>query len=938
MNKKILFRESFLIAGIMCHEGCGVAIQGSLRSCLQALKQQRIIPDSATLIMDAEPHALGIHRVSVLIECDEPVIHLPGESYAPIAAQIKDSLESIGFEVIDDLANVQPDKSNHVNRINILVNMIAMVGVIVLSAVFPPSVWLTTGLTALSFLTTAFTARHYLIQFYYSVRNKNIYNMSTTITLGWVLSLIHTLYHVITMPFMGGLSMIFMNFIMPVVLIMVINGMDEVKRLVLSASKKMQLNGMKALFPQMAAEYPCYSLSEAEQAKLSFMVKSQQLTDDLFDIPLAMERKSALKKGMLIQVKRGECFPVDGMIIQGNTQVDASLLTGETKQGKWPLDFVPAGAVNLGSAVIVCATKDAYNSTVNQLLFVANRAREMRSAIPGYTFIYVYSGLIGAGIVASVLAPVVFGTFTVSVLLQNVVGILFAVCPCTMAIAHELPLLLSIYQRSNKGILLRNETLAGASDDIHTIVFDKTGTLTTGNSEVDSCEGISSLLWQRIYLLEKNHGAEHPLAKAIEHYYEARATYPRMINDIHSVFVDPNHRGLSGMVQGQAIHIGNAAFLQQSGIALPNDWPQAIRNKLALGYSPVYVAEGHVYRGIILVKHEVNPDVIADLQRLKREGKHLIMLTGDSTLSANGFNQQNGSVFEPGDVHAEQTPQDKEAFLKGKMGARESNPKGVWFVGDGLNDAPCARMVSERGGVSCAMTSDDKAAFFTDISLNGSLNYLFQHQHINRFLESTVFQNQGLLLYGALASLMFIITLSMVGLAVSPLIPVMVMLSTTLFVLFNAYRVNWSIDIALDQNASWLKRCMAHDGSIGLLVGASALLMCGVLISTVAMGALCCPILVFTAGAAVACSSVCVFAASALLIGFAALGMAHLWVEQRVGCDEAPVTLEQERVDNATPRSQMHRQSVSNGHRPLFHPSLPEELDNEPHSVGLITD
>ncbi|HBI22183.1 MAG TPA: cation-transporting P-type ATPase [Legionella sp.] len=937
MTKQILFQESFLIAGIMCHQGCGVTIQGYLQEGLHALKQEGVMPHSAVLIMDAEPHALGIHCVSVTIECDEGE-DLPAEYNARIANKLKDSIDDSGFELFDDAGNMPSEISPHVNQINILVNLLAIGGILVLSAVFPPSVWLTSGLTTLSFLTTAFTARHYLVPFYHNLRNQTLYNMSTTITLGWLLSLVHTLFHAITMPAMAGFSMAFMNFIMPVVLIMAINGMDEIKRWVLRASKKMQLNGMQALFPQMATAYPCYSLSQDDVSRLLGMddpsTRAQCLQDaqDLFDKPVVEVRKSALKKGAVIQIKRGECFPVDGMIMHGNTRVNASLLTGESTQSKCPLDFVPAGAVNLDQPVTVYAMNDAYNSTVNQLLFVANRAKRKRTGhpSPNHTFLYLYSGLIGAGIAASVLGPVVFATFTMSVVLQNVTGILFAICPCTMAIAHELPHLLSIHHRSSKGILLRDDGLVGPSDDIHTIVFDKTGTLTTGNSEVDSFEGISRALWQRVYLLEKHHGAEHPLAKAIEHAYEATATYPNIMHDIHSVAVDSNHRGLSAMVQGQSIHIGNAAFLQQSGIALPNEWPASIQHKLALGYSPVYVAENHVYQGVILVKHEVSPGVIADLLRLKREGKRLILLTGDNALSARGFNQQNGAIFETNDVHAGQTPQDKERFLKTLMRADPLHAKGVWFVGDGLNDAPCATVVSEEGGMSCAMTSDDKAAFFTDITLNGSLGYLFQHHHINRFLKKVVLQNQGLLLYGALASLVFIMTLSMVGLAVSPLIPMMVMVSTTLFVLFNAYRVNASMDIALDQKASWLKRCLAHDGSIGLLVGASALLMCGVLMSTVAMGALSFPILVFTAGATMAFSSACVLAGSALLIGFVGVGVASLWVEYGLCRDELPVTLEHEAVplrcfdshNGSEPRS-----SASNG--PHFFRPLSPDIDSQ---------
>jgi len=203
------------------------------------------------------------------------------------------------------------------------------------------------------------------------------------------------------------------------------------------------------------------------------------------------------------------------------------------------------------------------------------------------------------------------------------------------------------------------------------------------------------------------------------------------------------------------------------------------------------------------------------------------------------------------------------------MSSKGINPKGVWFVGDGLNDAPCARIVTEKGGVSCAMTSDDKTAFFTDLSLNGSLDYLFEHNKINRFLKKNVLQNQWLLAYGSIAFLAITVTFSITGIAVSPIIPLLVMASTTLFILFNSSRVQHSIDNALDKKKSWLKQLLASDLSISLLVGASMLLTCGLLISVAAPAVI--------AGGV---SSACVLATSALFGSLVLLTTRSLFVDK----------------------------------------------------------
>ncbi|KTD61543.1 heavy metal translocating P-type ATPase [Legionella spiritensis] len=889
MAKHIVFQNSFLVSGIMCHKGCGATIRVSLDNTLDELKEQGFLPRDAQLVVDAEPQALGIHRLILLVESEDDKFDYIGINKKHLATRFHQDLDDFGYQVVQNDGQNDQGHSGKINWLNITVNLLALAAIITLSIVFPPSLPLTIGLTAIAFATTAFTARHYLINFFKNLRHKTIATMDTPITLGWALSLAHTLYHAIRMPMMTGFSMIFMSFAMPVTLITIVNVMDEIKRLVLSKSRTMYLQGVKSLFPQMAEKYHSYSLLYDVQVTLDGMMNREggeeesveafeRRVRELLDASLLeTQGKNTIRKGMVLTVRRGECFPVDGIIIQGSTFVDASLLTGESNKRRQCRDAVPAGAINLGRDVTIYATADSYNSTVNKLLFRSNRAQEIAQKPKSHkTFVYLYSALIIAGIAASILIPLALGLFYPPLLLQNITGILFTVCPCTMAIAHQLPKLLSTHGRHQQGIVLRDDRLTEHFDAMHTIVFDKTGTLTTGESEVDSSEGISNALWRRIYLLEKHHGAEHPLAKAIIRHFEATGRGRSLIQDISEESFDSNNRGLSALVQGRRIHIGNAEFLQRCGVRMPSEWPLNVNRKLNQGCTPVFVAEDGVYQGVVLVRHEVRRDVMASLRRLKRQGKRLILLTGDGTLSARGFNRQNGNIFAHDDVHAEQTPENKEEFLKQLMSQEGIDPKGVWFVGDGLNDAPCARIVSDKGGISCSMTANDKSAFFTDLTLNGSLDYLFRHNSLNRFLRKDVLQNQWILAFGALAFLAFIITFSIVGVAVPPLIPMAIMSATTLFTLFNSYRVRLSVDCALDNNSSWFKRLLASDLSLGLLAGGGALLIGAVLTATVATGGLALPAIVFTAGAAAVASSVCYLAAAAMFGLFALLASAYL--------------------------------------------------------------
>ncbi len=908
MTKIIIFQASFVVSGIMCFESCGNTIHGFLNHCISDCIKEKILPSDARLMVDAEPNGLGIHKLILSIDSEQddfiPIEHF----HSILSARIK---EDIVFDIIDNSEEEHRNKFSAVNWINILINLLSMGATVIFVMIFPPSILLTVGLTTLTFLTTAFTSREYLLAFFRNLWTKNIANMATTISLGLFLCLAHTLFHAVTMPLATSFSMIFMSFIMPMLLITFINGMDEIKRLVLEKSKQIQLKGIKTLFPKMSEKYRCYQLSQNESVLVSNIInrvfetcetenESISFIKKILDTHEVREdQKNSLKEGMLIEVKQGECFPVDCILVQGDTVIDASLLTGESQQNSRLWQNVPAGAINLGQAVTVYAVKSPYNSTVNSLLFRSNRARNpvvSEPVIPKFT--YLYTILVLMGIIVAVLAPAAFGVATLSLVMQNVIGILFSICPCTIAIALQLPKLISTYQRSSKNIHLRDVSLVESdADEIEIIVFDKTGTLTTSTSVVESFDSaLDSSVWQRVYLLEKAHGREHPLAKAIQTHYETHSQGQPLFTDVEECTRDEKNRGLTARVQGKTLHIGSFDYLQRNQIPLP----ALNQSKIEQGFSAVCVAEEGEYKGTIYIKHQARHGVQDALTRLKNEGKKIIMLTGDILLSARGFNKQINSVFNEEDIHAKKDPREKELFLKELMNTAGVNPKKVWFVGDGLNDAPCCRIVSEMGGVSCAMDSNDKSVFFTDISLNGSFDYLFKHKKLNHSLQDNIAQNKGILIYSTIAFLAFIISFSIAGIAVSPLIPMGIMLSTTSFVLFNSYRTQLAIDIALDKDIGWPKRLLSSNLSIGLLLGASFLLIVSVLVATITTGGLALPVIAFTTGAATAFSSVCTLSAMGLFSAFLMLLTASLLSEKSNPLGNEPILNVSEQPRNSS--------------------------------------
>jgi Cu+-exporting ATPase len=505
---------------------------------------------------------------------------------------------------------------------------------------------------------------------------------------------------------------------------------------------------------------------------------------------------------------------------------------------------------------------------------------------------------------------------------------------------------------------------------VHTIVFDKTGTLTSGNSEVVSPpDTFTPGQWQRIYLLEAAHGEQHPLAQAICAYYDKHFQPAVLIRETEAVMRDIQHRGLKGRVQGVDLCIGSYAYLKALCIQqLPamESIPEPIQQGIKRGYTPIYVAENGTYQGVLFVKHMVDPHILGALKRLKEKKRGsnaipfrisgemfggflkpwlwdnsavkpqkdaitLVMLTGDTEHAAQCFNQQCGGIFDA--IHAGKNPDEKENIVKALMGhnkqppEREGDPKGVWFVGDGLNDAPCAREVNEKGGVSFAMRATDKAAFFTDISLNGSLEYLFQWRGLNQCLKHNTWQNQGLLVYGLLVFLVLLICFPLAGVAMVPIIPLLVMVSTTLMTLFNAYRLRVAVDVALDGSPSFIQRCFASDISLILLVTGCTLLVCSLLLMTFATGHLALPALVFTAGTSIALSSGFLLASLVLLGGFTTLSIAYMLTTRSV----AEVSNDVTHKATSTPTEKCvlksdSEQPVTSLVKPLFAPASKSDI------------
>lgn len=787
MQLPIVYEESFLISDIMCYEGCGLTIENALNGYLQ-----EHFPN-AQIHISSEPMPYYNHKYKILIKSQAPI----DRKY--LTDNLKKTIDDVGFAIVN------PDNhslSSSINWLNIFINILTIAVIVILSLVFPPSLFLNIGLGIVCFSATLFTARDYIFNFFKSLTTKKFLSMPVTVSFGWLLALAHAIYHMQTMPLTANFAMTFMNFIMPVTLVTVVNIMDEIKRQIKKKTQIVYLNGIKSLFPQMQESYEAMLLTPEELSAYDELIFSNKYSP---------HARMTICENMLLKVKAGECFPVDGKIVYGSTVIDKSILNGEPPIFAAENTEVESGCLNIGQDVVVLTSKKEYASTANKILLQANAKPNTKNSkieiTPSNKFYYFYFSLFGLGLIISIVISVVFGTFSVGMMLQTMVGVLFAICPCTIGIAHILPGLLKTYQLSNDGIIVNSVNLKQNIVDCEVFVFDKTGTLTC-NSKVTKSVDISENIWQKIYFIEKKFGRNHPIAKALQRYVETQ----KIPLDYHAETKDLNvaASGISVNLGGENFIIGSDSYLQNKNINIPRlDLDDATH---------VHVAIDGTYIGNITIRHELRPGMQAALQRLKPapnsdeftkqiKPKKLIMLTGDKYVTADSLNKQCLHIFD--EIYAEHNPAQKSEKIAEIV--KQYGAENVCYIGDGLNDALCSKKLRELGGTSIAISANDKAAFFTDMSLNGNLEFLFAQKKLNKQEKQIIQQNRWILALGSSTFFIFLIGFQISGLYLAPIIPMLVMFTTTLLVLLNSYRMQIAASNFINHKHNFFSKKSAQD-------------------------------------------------------------------------------------------------------------------------------
>jgi len=442
------------------------------------------------------------------------------------------------------------------------------------------------------------------------------------------------------------------------------------------------------------------STSGAIRALIALAPKTaRRINDDGSDEDVPLD---AVAAGDRLRVRPGEKIPVDGVLIEGRSAVDESMVTGEampvTKdQGA----DVIGGTLNGSGGFVMRAEKvgrDTMLAHIVQMVAAAQRSRAPIQRLADRVAAWFVPAVIAVALIAFA-AWAAFGPQPrLAYALVAAVTVLIIACPCALGLATPMSIMVGVGRAAQAGILIRNAEALERLEKIDTLVVDKTGTLTEGRPKVTAIVPVQNfdenILLRFAASVER--ASEHPLAAAI-----VAAAAERKIDLLAvSDFASPSGKGATGVVERRRVALGNAKFFAELGIATAALQGEAERLR-GDGGTVIFVAINGVLSGLMAVADPLKPSTRAALDALKAQGLAIVMLTGDSRGTALAIAKKLGIT----DVEAEVLPEGKSAAIEDLRRAGRI----VAMAGDGINDAPALAAadvgIAMGGGTDIAMAS-----------------------------------------------------------------------------------------------------------------------------------------------------------------------------------------------------------------------------------------
>ena len=470
--------------------------------------------------------------------------------------------------------------------------------------------------------------------------------------------------------------------------------------------------------------------NRAIRALLDLAPKHARLVrDDGSEADVALE---AVVPGNRLRVRPGEKVPVDGVVLDGHSAVDESMITGEPiPTEKAPGDKVTGATVNATGSFVMRAERVGSDTLLAQIVHMVAEAQRSRAPIQSLVDM-ISAWFVPAVIVTAAVAFIVWSIWgpppAMGFALVNAVAVLIIACPCALGLATPMSIMVGTGRGARAGVLVKNAEALELMEKVDTLVVDKTGTLTLGKPRLVGVTAMGvvgeSELLRLVASLER--GSEHPLAAAIVEGAQQRGIALGPVED----FASQTGKGVTGSVDGKHVAAGNQTLLGSLGVD-PDGLPARADALRKDGQGVMLVAVDGDAAGLVAVADPLREGAADALQALRQERIRVVMLTGDSGTTAQAVARQLGI----NEVMAEVAPDQKAAAVKKLQDQRRF----VAMAGDGINDAPA--LAQAEVGIAMGTGTDVAMESAAVTLIKGDLQGIVRARRLSRATMRNIRQN-----------------------------------------------------------------------------------------------------------------------------------------------------------------------------------------------------
>tara|TARA_R110002050_G_scaffold233063_3_gene368796 strand:- start:18912 stop:21410 length:2499 start_codon:yes stop_codon:yes gene_type:complete len=520
--------------------------------------------------------------------------------------------------------------------------------------------------------------------------------------------------------------------------------------------------------------------SGAIKELLKLVPATATLVVDGIDTVIAIDK---IQQGNLLRVKPGEKIPVDGSIVEGQSNIDESMITGEPiPVDKNVDDQVSSGTINGTKSFVMKAEKVGSETLLSQIIHMVNNASRSKAPIQKLAD-RIAKYFVPIVLLVSVLTFIIwaiFGPDPVYVFaFVNAIAVLIIACPCALGLATPMSVMVGVGRGAQSGVLIKNAEALEKMNKVDTLIVDKTGTITEGKPSVEKVISVNEIEEDLLlhYIASLNQYSEHPLAEAIVNYGKLKKAAITKVDDFEAVA----GKGVIGSVGSKKVALGNAKLLEQFSIVISESLANKVVAEQEQGKTVSYITVENEAVGYVTIFDAIKKTSQNTIQELQSNGVEVIMLTGDNKNTAKAVAEQ----LSLKQYKAECLPEDKLNEIK-KL---QEQGKIVAMAGDGINDAPA--LAQSDVGIAMGTGTDVAIESATITLIKGDLQGIVKAKKLSHAVVKNIKQN----LFFAFIYNVFGVPIAagilypIFGLLLSPMIAALAMSFSSVSVIANALRL-----------------------------------------------------------------------------------------------------------------------------------------------------